>query len=331
MDRESSVEPRPEPELQARVAQWTADRMTAAGLQPVGGSTLAYEGPLAIVLRTPFDGGQLFTKASLPLFAAEARTTRALADATPDWLPRVVDIEPDEGWLLMDDFGDRLLGDEPFEAWPDGLRLFGRIQRVWLGRGGDLLAAGAEERPLEQLSTVLPLLLDVGGLGDRVPAATRRAWPATVERLQGAARELEDIGLPDTILHGDLHPWNIATTPGGLVIFDWSDTAVGPPFLDISVYLGRARRDARRPILDAYLTAWADVAPRAALVRAAELAMPLGAISQVLTYQRIAAAGTSGVPSEFAGADAGWLENAIAGLDDGLDARFSFGPEGTPG
>jgi hypothetical protein len=328
--RDPHAAPWPDPGLHSRVAEWTADALAAAGLRRAGESTLAYEGPLAIVLRTPVEGGRVFTKASIPLFAAEARTTRALAAVTPDWLPTVIDVEPDEGWLLMADLGERLLGDEPFEAWPDGLALFAQIQRTWLGRTGELLASGAMDRPLEELSSALPGLLEIGGLGERLPAATSRAWPAIVDRLQEAARALGAIGLPDSILHGDLHPWNIARTPSGLRIFDWSDTAVGPPVLDLAVYLGRARPATRAAILDAYLQVWSEVAPRAVLLRAAELAMPLGAIDQTRTYQRIAAA-RAGPATEFAGADAGWVENAIAGLQDGLEARFSFGPEGTPG
>jgi hypothetical protein len=68
----------------------------------------------------------------------------------------------------------------------------------------------------------------------------------------------------------------------------------------------------------------------ATLERAAALAMPLGALYQVLMYLRIAAAVPSGELSEFAGADAGWPENAVAALDGGLETRFSFGPEGSP-
>ncbi len=323
--------PWPGPELQDRVATWTAERMTVHGFRPTGGSSLAYHGPLAVVLRTPVDGGQLFTKASIPLFAAEARTTSALASATPAWMPRVIDIEPDEGWLLMDDLGGRLLGDAPQTAWPEGLALFARIQRAWLGRTGDLLAAGAADRPLTQLSDDLPGLLDADGLGDLLDPATRRAWPETLERLQSACGELQAIGLPDSVLHGDLHPWNIAQTEDGLRIFDWSDTAIGSPFIDLAVYLGRARPDVRPAILEPYLRAWSDIASRPALERAAELGMVLGAIDQVRTYLRIAAVHDSAEPSEFAGADAGWVENAIAALDDGLEARFSFGPEESPG
>ena len=105
-----------------------------------------------------------------------------------------------------------------------------------------------------------------------------------------------------------------------LVVCDWSDGAIGPAFGDLAVFMLRTKDLAiRRTCRDAYLDAWSDLAPRKKLERAAELAMPAGALYQVLTYLTL----VPGLPPEdqvvWAGADAHWLRNAIAALDGGLD------------
>lgn len=112
--------------------------------------------------------------------------------------------------------------------------------------------------------------------------------------------------------------------PSGMRVFDWSDAAIGPSFLDLAVFLGR-RNDIglRLAMRDAYIDEWAGVATRDRLERATELAMGIGAVYQVVTYQTL----LPGLPPEdsagFAGADADWLGRALLGLGHGLNATFA--------
>jgi Ser/Thr protein kinase RdoA (MazF antagonist) len=221
----------------------------------------------------------------------------------------------------MADLGDRQLGWEPEATWADGLRRLGEVQRAWVGHVDELVNAGAQRRPLEGLTAALRGLLDVDGLADRLAPSLLERWPETLPRLIDSCREIEDLDLPDALVHGDAHPWNIAPAERGPVVFDWSDAAAGPSFVDLAVFLRRARDLALRRVLrDAYLDAWAGVAPRDRLERAAELAMTVGALYQVVTYQALLPA----LPPEdrvvWADADLSWLRHAIDGLDHGLDA-----------
>jgi hypothetical protein len=295
--------------------------MSAAGTPPTGPTRIYYQSPIGIVLRTPAAERDVYLKCPAPVFHAEASITRALAARTPGWVPNVLDVEPAEGWLLMADLGNRQLGNEPETRWADGARRLGELQRAWVGHGDELLAAGGAHRPLDGLATAVPGLLDVDGFGKRLHAAALERWPAVQKRLMDACHELEDIGLPDSLIHGDAHQWNIAITDHGLVVFDWSDAAIGPYFVDLAVVFFRTKDlGVRRVLRDAYLDAWAGIAPRDRLERAAELAMAVGALYQVMTYLTL----LPGLPPEdqvtWAGADAHWLRNAIDGLDRGLDA-----------
>ena len=307
-----------------RIATWIEDRMTAAGVPPIERPRIVYQSAIGTVLRTSFADAAAFTKCPAPLFRAEARITRALAGRTPDLVPEVIDIEPSEGWLLMRDLGSRTLGELPEADWARGLGVLARVQRAWLHRPDGLVAAGAERRPMTHLIDRLPGILEIDGLGDRIGPELREAWPGTLARLNDACHELADMGIPDALIHGDLHPWNIAMSDTGLRAFDWSDAAIGPSFVDLAVFLGRTNDvRLRMAMRDAYLDEWADVAPRARLERATELAMAVGSIYQVVTYQTLLPALPPEDSAEFAGADADWLGRAIVGLEHGLNAAFA--------
>jgi hypothetical protein len=312
------------PSWYPRVAAWITERMTGAGLPPIARPRIVYQSSIGTVLRTPAADEVTFTKCPAPLFHAEARITRSLASRTPDLVPVVIDIEPAEGWLLMRDLGARTLGELPLAEWARGLAIVARVQRAWTDGHDELLAAGAVRRPMAHLIERLPGLLEVDDLGDRVSPSIRDAWPAALPRFLDACHELADIGLPDALIHGDIHPWNVAVGDGGMRVFDWSDAAIGPSFTDLAVFLGRRNDIGLRKVMrDAYLDEWADAAPRDRLERAADLAMAVGAIYQVVTYQTL----LPGLPpedaAEFQGADADWLGRAILGLDHGLEATFS--------
>jgi len=58
-------------------------------------------------------GPDLFLKAVFPPFHAEPVLTRLLAERFPETVPTVVAVEPDEGWLIVEDIGSAWVGDVP--------------------------------------------------------------------------------------------------------------------------------------------------------------------------------------------------------------------------
>ena len=68
---------------------------------------------ISALLRAPTDGPDLFLKAVFPPFHAEPVLTHLLADRYPRSVPTVIAIEPDEGWLIVEDIGSSWVGDAP--------------------------------------------------------------------------------------------------------------------------------------------------------------------------------------------------------------------------
>ena len=281
---------------------------------------VVYTWGISMVLRAPTTAGNVYLKCSSPLFPREAELTGLLADVTPDLVTRVIAVEPAENWLLMHDLGATVLGDAPPADWAQGLEVYARIQRTWGSRTDELVRAGAEIRSLPALTRDLPSFAAREPLASEFSEAERAAWTAALPGFVAACERLDQLGPPATVSHGDLHPWNVAASPDGPRVFDWSDTAIAHPFLDLAVYATRAKDVAqRRAIRDAYLARWVDVLSPADLAEAGDLAIVVGSLVQVESYLRILSALDADDLAWMAGAARSWALAAIGALRDGID------------
>jgi aminoglycoside phosphotransferase (APT) family kinase protein len=99
--------------------------------------------------------------------------------------------------------------------------------------------------------------------------------------------ELAGIGIPDALVHGDLHTGNIALEDGVPVLYDWSDAAISHPFLDLVLLCERLSDEERVAARAAYLDVWRSAYPAVDLDRALELAGPANAVFQMVSYEHI--------------------------------------------
>ena len=152
------------------------------------------------------------------------------------------------------------------------------------------------------------------------------ALAAAVPRLRAACAELAGLAVPPSLVHGDLHLANVAKGPRGYLFFDWTDACVAHPFLDLpTMRRGSAfaedddedEAELRERLRAAYLPEWASFEPPARLARAWELAAPLGALHQAVSYRSMAARLRPPVDPHLAQSTAWWLRRVLAGLDAG--------------
>jgi hypothetical protein len=162
------------------------------------------------------------------------------------------------------------------------------LQRLWTGHTDELVAVGAQVRPLAALAAWVGSLRADEAWLDRLDPRTRTAWQAAVPELVDACGRLDDLGPSPTLVHGDLHPWNVAVDGGAVRVFDWTDAAVSHPFVDLATYVMRADADPMRARLrDVYLSRWADHMSAAELAEAGRLALVVGSLYQVQTYTEL--------------------------------------------
>ncbi len=117
----------------------------------------------------------------------------------------------------------------------------------------------------------------------------RDAVRAELGKAHEAIQVLEDLGIPDTLEHGDLHPDNINVSHDGPIFYDWALVAVTHPFLSIAYLCHFMKNSRSRPVrierlADSYLYCWTDCAAQSSLDRALAASQSLLPLYWAVTY-----------------------------------------------
>lgn len=258
---------------------------------------------ISTVLKISAGSETFFFKAVPPFFAVEPRLTRALYRDFPAGITPVVAIHPTEPWMLMRPFaGIRLEESREPGDWERAIQLLARIQTHRAGHPEELLQMGCPDRQIHLLPgefiTALEWMQTCGpwseewndrrnndGLKEEQAVRLRELLPE-VQRL---CEELGACGVPETLLHGDLHAGNVMVEDGLPLIFDWTDGALSHPFFDVTLLLNS---EALPPewserVVGAYFDVWSLVAPRPQLQKAFALAKKLSPLYHACSYYRI--------------------------------------------
>ena len=305
-------------------AAWISKQLAAQGLTLAGPVEQPHVRPWSTVLSVPTRTGLLYFKAVAPVLGHEPALTAALARWRPDCMPEVLAIHPTRGWLLMRDSGTPLRAliraDGDLHRWHSVLPLFAQVQMELAGRLDELLALGALDRRL----TVLPaeyerLLADTDSFlldqPDGLSRAAHQRLLALAPRFAAECQRLADFGLPETLHHDDFHDANIFLRGERCTFTDWGESCAAHPFFTTVVMLRSAAHTLNLPasspevlaLRDRYLEPWEQLAPRAALLEAFNLAQRLGMVCRALTWHRVIISLDEPFRSENAEAVPGWM------------------------
>jgi Ser/Thr protein kinase RdoA (MazF antagonist) len=226
----------------------------------------------------------VYFKAAFSLFQHEPGMTAALAEEHRGLVPDVVATHEARGWLLLRELHGTQLGDQDVAHWASGLHALGEIQRSWTARVDELAGMGVPDRSLVSLERDLPDVLGAVALEPEL----RTRLEAVAGTLARLPEELAAGPLPETLIHGDFHPWNVMGDGDDVRIFDWSDACLSHPLFDLATFLPRLDDLAARATLrDAYLATWHAVAHLDELRALADRAAPLAQVHHAQSYLRI--------------------------------------------
>lgn len=295
----------------AEAEDWLARELSRLGRVPVGRPEQRKHWSLSAVLRQRTDAGEVYFKAVTAHFIAEPRITAAVAELFPDLTPQVLALEPKRGWLLLEPFRGAELSEGPLETQGETLRRFGALQLGSAMHRERFLGAGCADRGLHKLKEAVPGLLRESLELERLSPDERGRLLALEPFLLEKVDALAACGLPETLLHGDLHFGNVAAEEGDITIFDWTDACWGHPFFDAALQFHDRPAEDRAALLEAYLEPWLARYDEGAVRRALALAGTLSPLFYAESHEGIYRAQEPSSRWELSGVAADYLRRLL--------------------
>jgi hypothetical protein len=306
------------PGWQTTAVEWVAAALARRGEGPISAVEQVRTWDLSCVLRVRTPQGARFLKALPPAYAPEVAVAGFLAAHFPSWVPTVLAVDRERGWLLADDAGP-LMDNDRLDLWEAAVDQIAAMQRASIPRLDTLLALGCEDQRLDALAAGAATLLTDPHVRAVLDADEYAHLRALVPRLQDRCAALAAFGLPPTLVHGDLHTGNIAARDDRPVFFDWGDACVAHPFVVLFALLDAryypcGAGDIGPRLRDRYLAGWSDYGSLEHLREALRLADSLAALRYTLGCLRC-----------FGSLDALWARELSRSLRSCLEGLLSKG------
>jgi hypothetical protein len=269
------------------VESWIDARLAELGRRRTGPSRATKVWSMSAVLEIPTEAASVWFKAACAHFHAEPALTRIVSELVPGHAPDVVATDDGRGWVLTEEIPGADEDNVPEDVGPPAARILATLQLRSIDHLPELTAAGVPIRDLastgERFDRILEDSLELAHLSpDEITTAR-----AHRDRVHEVLDELDSLGVPTTLVHGDLHPGNIARSGNALVLYDWSDASISHPFLDAVLLGGRLTDEEREKTTASYAEVWRAAYPDLDIARALELAVPANMIYQMVTFEQI--------------------------------------------
>jgi hypothetical protein len=222
----------------------------------------------------------------------EFRVTRFLAEHCPEHLPPIVAMRTDWNAWAMKDFGMSLNNSDSLDDFKCAARELATLQKKLVARSEELLALSCVDHRIGTLDSKVDEIVEYLDGAMRQQTSTKVA-PLTSSRLReirnglhDACNALQDLEIPDSLMHGDLSPGSILSHEARCAFTDWCEAYVGNPFISMEQFSVHVRRKSDNtkhwiPALkNVYGSSWTDRLTAVRVRRAIEL-VPL---VSVLSY-----------------------------------------------
>ncbi|MGI9595206.1 MAG: phosphotransferase family protein [Acidimicrobiales bacterium] len=224
---------------------------------------------LSAIWSIPTDRGPVWLKCVPPFLAHEGTVLELLAgDATPDL------IAADGHRLLLAD----MPGEDGYHAYEaeqlQMIETLVKIQAATVDRLDDFLDNGVPDLRAG------PLAAELVKLVDRV-APNSRPLRELLDELPGRFESAAASGIPDALVHGDPHRGNCRRGVTPAVWFDWGDSFIGNPLLDVAALHRMAG-----PVADRWLALWEEAVPGSNPAAGWRALQPIAALRMAWVYQR---------------------------------------------
>jgi hypothetical protein len=190
------------------------------------------------------DGWDYWLKASGEPNGHELSVTALLAKLCGDYLPEMIASRPAWNAWLMSGEGSSVdeLPKDPFQLFTmleDSVACMAELQMKTEGHSSELLDAGAFDQSMEVFQEHSADLFDYVGEAMSLQSSTRvpRLEGKRIQELRATfeevCRRVHDLGIEETIVHGDLNHGNIVTGTRHCQFIDWCEAYIGNPLISL--------------------------------------------------------------------------------------------------
>ena len=196
------------------------------------------------LLRFHSEGWNCWLKATGTPNTHELAVTSLLSRLCGSYLPEIIDTKLDwNAWLTSGEAkGLTGMPADPFDQFcllENAVESMAELQVRTVGHGLDLLAAGAldqREGIFEMHSGALFAYLEEAmcrQTSTKAPPLERRRSREVRKIFDDSCGRMSALGIPNTIVHGDMNLGNILSGPGHCQFIDWCEAYVGNPLITL--------------------------------------------------------------------------------------------------
>jgi hypothetical protein len=304
------------------VTAWIKEQAVNLNYTLTGAIEQVHRSPTSCVLAVPTKGGTIYFKACAALFQYEPLLTQTISQLLPTYSVRVLRIDNQQAWVIMEDVGSTLRtvmeAERDLKRWEQMVPAFARFQISTIPHIAQLKVVGCPDRTLASIPILFAdLLADTAtllvGQEHGVPGGEMDQLQAFKPQLAALCKDLASYNIPETLHHDDLNASNIAVSEDGYVFFDWAESGIAHPFCSLFILLRVAKyifafsEDELTLMRNLYLAEWTVYQPMERLLQAFDLAQRLAMLSRCLTWQYVVTHTEESGRAEFADAPAYWL------------------------
>ncbi|MCU1226201.1 MAG: hypothetical protein JWQ42_4294 [Edaphobacter sp.] len=223
----------------------------------------------------------------------EYKFTVVLAEHFPRFLPRLITMRNDWNAWVTEEAGFPLCDNLSLSALEQAVLALAVLQKDSTQKINILTAAGFRNLGISALQSAVNSLIDylAEAMIQQTSAGVPRISSQRLREIGGilhdSCSQMEDIGIPDSLIHNDTNLGNILIKDSRCVFTDWAEGFVGNPFLtfhQLCVTVARAGENGATwvtQLRSRYKNQWLDFVPEAKIDRAFALSPPLAILSHL--------------------------------------------------
>ena len=180
--------------------------------------------------------------------AHELPITMLLSKLCGDYLPELISSNPTwNAWLTLGGGTSATeIPEAPFEAFTlleGAVQCMARLQMQTRGHSLDLLGAGAFDQSVRVFQTRIAEIFDYLDevmnlqISTKAPRLEKKRIHDIRTIFEMVCQRVEDLGIGETIVHGDMNRGNILIASGHCTFIDWSEAYIGNPLIALQYLL----------------------------------------------------------------------------------------------